>query len=1345
MGDEGPGTFDATGVAGRTSHPLLYLASFGAFCLNKTSLCISLTLLATTLHAADFINGQAARGEWGQYNFTQGLNSTQQNILGGASGLAYANGTLYVADSNRLGATPQNHRVMMFNSAAMPGAKDDLYTKPHASASCWLCAFPAFNVLGQANFQSSVPGRLDIPTTSGGSMNAPIAVGTDGRILAVADTDNNRVLIWNSIPVNSTTPPNIVLGQATFTAFQSPQPVNANSLRGPQGVWIQNGKVFVADTQNHRVLIWNSIPTQNNQPADLVLGQANLTTAFAPSVSVGINPLTTASRLLNPVAVTSDGTRLFVADLGYNRVLIWNSIPTSNAQPADVVIGQPDMTSSVPNFVTALCSDAATNGARLCADTLNFPRFALSDGTRLFVADGGNDRVLIFNHIPTTNGANADLVLGQPDFATDIITSQTGDITSTAIDNTGAPDTTPAPTSLAFDGTNLYVSDAYNRRVVVFTPADTPLASNSVVNWASEIVRQEGSVVISGTIVANDTVTVTIAGTGYTYTVKSTDKVDDIARGLVSLINASDPNATALFQGAGTGGLYLSSKGINLPFDAISLAASASNPTNLTVTASGSYLTSGTAATGAPGMLVEINGSNLSDSTYSLETRNASADLPTGLGNVQVYMDGIPAPISAVSPNRVVAQVPFEYTDRNSTSVYVRTVHNDGSVTVTTPAPLYIAPANPGLFNAPVTPDQPRPWPATGATHQPGNPTAVVSIDGTVTANDTATITIAGTSYTYKVQSGDTLLSIVNGLVSLINADPNVTAAPGGAFTRVVLTARQPGAAGSGITVAGSASSNATVTVTAYTSSTCCNVNPNSPITATNPAVPGEMIQMDATGLGLVQAPNGAIVNPAGGQRHTGPTPNSAVNSVSATMNAETAQVVAAGLPVGNIGRYVVQMIVPVDLGSNANTPVYIAQNAFISNTVTIPVASLSQGIAVNGLANSQILVNPLSLVYPSQSIGGAMTPSTKSVTISAPGSSPLAISNVQLTGSNASDFSFSHNCPATLSAGSNCAVSITYTPTTTAGVRTASLVVTSSASSSPQTVTLTGAVFSTFEIVNKLSGKVLDVTGGSTSNAAGIQQSFISGARNQRWSLVPQDNGTTFAIMNLLSGKVLDVQGVSASNGALIQQYDYLGSPNQKWSLVPVENGYFEIVSVLSGKALDVLNASTNTGTPIQQWDYSGSDQQKWRFETPFQAYKIQSVGTGGVLDVPSGAQDNGLPVQQWQDLNAINQQWFLVPADGAFFEIVNAASGKVIDVTGGSFLATTLMQQWDYLGSANQQWALNPLGSGAYTIVNRGSGRVLDVTGASSSNGIQIQQYDYTGGSNQQWQLIPVGTPGR
>ena len=43
----------------------------------------------------------------------------------------------------------------------------------------------------------------------------------------------------------------------------------------------------------------------------------------------------------------------------------------------------------------------------LCNYTLSYPRFALSDGTRLYIADGGNDRVLVYNKIPTANAAGA--------------------------------------------------------------------------------------------------------------------------------------------------------------------------------------------------------------------------------------------------------------------------------------------------------------------------------------------------------------------------------------------------------------------------------------------------------------------------------------------------------------------------------------------------------------------------------------------------------------------------------------------------------------------------------------------------------------------------------------------------------------------------------------------------------------------------------------------------------------------------------------------------------------------------------------------------------------------------
>ncbi len=871
-----------------------------------------------------------------------------QNILGGVSGIAYANGKLFTADANRLGAIPLNNRVLIFDTAQIPSPTADLVMAPHPSPTCWLCGFNASTLVGQQDYNSNSPGRNSLPANLGsganyaGSMNNPTSVASNGTIMAVADTDNNRVLIWNSIPTGETVPPNIVLGQADFTSFQTPQIVNANSLRGPQGVWIQGSKLFVADTFNNRVLIWNSIPTQNNQPADLVLGQETFSSSFAPVIGA-MSPPTAATHLLSPVSVTSDGTRLFIADLGSNRILIWNSLPTANAQPADVVVGQPDMTTGVPNWTDALCADKT---ARRCESTLNFPRFALSDGTRLFIADGGNDRVLIYNTIPVTNGASADTVLGQPNFATDIVTTPGQSIASTAIDNTAAVDALPSPTSLAWDGTNLYVADPYNRRVLLFSPADVALPPNSVVNWASEIIRQEGIVVIgpatqSSTVVANDVVTITIAGTAYAYTVTTGDTYTAIAQGLVSAINANngDPNATALLR-PGSSTIYLSSKENNLGFDAISLAASVSNAANLSAVTSGGFLSAGTAATASPGMLVEINApanTTLADQNASIPEQ-PDTDLPRSLGGVQVFMDGIPQPLAKVSPSQVVSLVPWNFIDRNSTSIYVKTQRADGSTTLTNATSAYIAPANPGLFSDKSGGGVP-PFPAANARHQPGNPQAVISIDGTAKAGDTATILVQDRSYSYTVQAGEeTLAFVVLRLAQAINNgnDPDVTASVGAAFNRVIVTARRPGIAGNGIAVSGSTSANAQLTVTPYTPATCCDVVANSPLTVNNPAQAGEVITLSAAGLGTLVLQD----QPVAGHPFDGPVPNTASNFVSATMGGSTAQIVSAGVAAGSYGKYDVQMIVPSNLGVNSTTQVYVAQNAFVSNIATLPVGT---------------------------------------------------------------------------------------------------------------------------------------------------------------------------------------------------------------------------------------------------------------------------------------------------------------------------------------------------------------------------------------------------------------------
>lgn len=916
-------------------------------------LCVS----APLVFGQTFVTGQAARAAIGQYSFSRGDTYATQQVLGAVGGLAWANGTLYVADDNHVGATPNNNRVMMFNTAQIPGPHDDLSGVTPFNKFCALCGYPAYNVIGQSIYTPP-------PPNADGTQNPPqpglaadklynaTAVATDGTIVAIADTDNNRVLIYNTIPASPGAAANVVLGQPDFTTSQTPS-TTASSMRGPEGVWIAGGKLFVADTRNSRVLIWNHIPTSNNQPADIVLGQPNFTSDNEPAAGNN-TPTAAANQLLNPTSVTTDpsGTHLFVSDLGFNRVLIWNEIPTSNDQPADVVIGQPDMASTLANNTNNLCSSPGNDSTGKpifpseCNKTLNFPRYALSDGTRLFIADGGNDRVLVFNSIPTQNAAGADVVLGQPDFYGDVVASGMATFGSTAVDNTGSVDTVQDPTSLAWDGTNLYVSDPYDLRVLVFTPVgagDSTLPNKAVLNAASRIIRQEGFVeltpVSGGTITAGDTLTITIAGTAYTYTETSSDTLASITTAIIGVINSSnsnagDPNAFAR-TGAIPNTIYLTAKNADAATDATSLSATTSNTLNLAATASASYLTGGTSATVAPGTLIEIDGVNLADTTQNAATGSA---LPTTLGGVQVYIDGFLAPVMSVSPNQVISQVPFTFTDRSSSSLFVRTQHNNGQVGVTNAAPLVIVPANPGLFAE--SGEEPRP--AFQAMHSPSN-SDVVSVDGSVQAGDVATITVSGAAYNYTVLSTDTLTTIAQGLINAMANDPSVTASLGGAFSRVVLKAKQPWAVVAITTnvAAASGKTSAGITLTAYNPTTCCTSSGSGPVTGANPAMPGEIIDFMATGLGVVQDSSGNLVDETvAGQPYTGPTPNTAVDSVSATVNNATGQVISAGIPSNSTGVYQVEIQMPAGMTTDPSAQVSIAQDAFVSNIVTIPVSA---------------------------------------------------------------------------------------------------------------------------------------------------------------------------------------------------------------------------------------------------------------------------------------------------------------------------------------------------------------------------------------------------------------------
>jgi len=237
-----------------------------------------------------------------------------------------------------------------------------------------------------------------MPTAS--QLYAPRGVWLDDQRLIVCDTGNHRLLIWEGLPAEDHAAASIVLGQAGFEA-EGP----AASGRGPAGglhlptaAIVAEGRLLVADAWHHRVLVWHELPTRSDTPPDCCLGQPNL-----EAVEPNRGGEAAADSLRWPYGLAFIAGRLHVADTGNRRVLIWNGLPEDD-RPADVVLGQDDFSAHEEN-----------RGGPPSASSFRWPHGIAGDRSWLFVADAGNHRVLGFPGQPTAD-MPATIVLGQADF-----------------------------------------------------------------------------------------------------------------------------------------------------------------------------------------------------------------------------------------------------------------------------------------------------------------------------------------------------------------------------------------------------------------------------------------------------------------------------------------------------------------------------------------------------------------------------------------------------------------------------------------------------------------------------------------------------------------------------------------------------------------------------------------------------------------------------------------------------------------------------------------------------------------------------------------------------------------
>ncbi len=257
-------------------------------------------------------------------------------------------------------------------------------------------------ILGRSLSDSILPIPL---SPSAFSLFGPrgVCLVTEAGPLWVADTGHHRLLGWRSRPIVDNQPADWVIGQPNFNqeGQNGKGAIGPATVSVPTGICATEHGLVVADAWNHRVLIWHTRPEASNVPADVVLGQANF---YRGEPNRG-NMETASDRLHWCYSVLYHAGKLFVADTGNRRILIWNQLPRENGQPADLVLGQPDFNSRNEN-----------GGGSPTAASLRWAHGMTVWRGNLVVADAGNNRIMIWEGIPTVNNAPCVAVLGQENF-----------------------------------------------------------------------------------------------------------------------------------------------------------------------------------------------------------------------------------------------------------------------------------------------------------------------------------------------------------------------------------------------------------------------------------------------------------------------------------------------------------------------------------------------------------------------------------------------------------------------------------------------------------------------------------------------------------------------------------------------------------------------------------------------------------------------------------------------------------------------------------------------------------------------------------------------------------------
>jgi len=295
-------------------------------------------------------------------------------------------------------------------------------------------------------------------------------------------------------------------------------------------------------------------------------------------------------------------------------------------------------------------------------------------------------------------------------------------------------------------------------------------------------------------------------------------------------------------------------------------------------------------------------------------------------------------------------------------------------------------------------------------------------------------------------------------------------------------------------------------------------------------------------------------------------------------------------------------------------------------------------------------------------------------------------------------------------------------------------------------------AISGKYVLVNRNSGKVLEVAGGSATAGALLQQNANTGATYQQWNVTPVDSrvGGDFSYFTLTavhSGKAADVLNWSLENGGSIDAWDDSKAATQQWYFDYAGDGWFYIRSRLSAKCMDVLNASTAGGVSIVQNDKTSATSQQWRLLTVGTTIDFVAPNAPTSLVATANAESVKLSWTASTSTDVAGYTIFRAETSGGTYSTIarNITSTSFVDNTttiGGTFYYAVKALDKSLNGSAySNQVSATPTGSNDLVSNLSFDGNTLDNT-INLNHGASYGTISYTTGKIGSNAIVLNGT---